>query len=251
MREAVLLGLGVLAAGGVLVFVGTLAVDLVVPRLPPSLEVRLFGSVGDALFEASASDDPRLSGLVERLAAHWPDCPYAFRVFVLEAEAPNAFALPGGAIGVTSALLNDVESENELAFVVAHELGHFHERHHLRSLGRGLLLGLIVGRAGPGTLMQLGPSLASRSFDRDQEREADAYGLELVFQEYGHVGSASGFFRSLEVAGGERLAAWAAYLSSHPVSRQRIEDLEALARARDWPVQGPVRSFPPPPTPLN
>ena len=73
-----------------------------------------------------------LQTLLDRVALHWPESPYAFHAVVWEASQPNAFALPGGWVAVTTGLLEGAGSENELAFVLGHELGHF--RGHVRPL---------------------------------------------------------------------------------------------------------------------
>lgn len=82
--------------------------------------------------------------LLERLVASWPEAPFTFELALVEEEEPNAMALPGGAILLTSGLLETVDSENGLAFVLAHELGHYAHRDHLRSLSRGLALGAVM-----------------------------------------------------------------------------------------------------------
>ena len=69
-----------------------------------------------------------------------------YQLFLLELDAPNAVAVPGGGIGLTPELLASVRSETGLAFVIAHELGHHQHRHILRGLGRRLILGLAADR---------------------------------------------------------------------------------------------------------
>ncbi|MCA9771470.1 MAG: M48 family metallopeptidase, partial [Myxococcales bacterium] len=133
------IGAVVLALGGVLI--GLL--EWGVPRLPPNFEARLFGrAVGCSPSEPSATEE-RLSALTNRLASHWEGNPYTFRVSVIDAPEPNAMAMPGGRILVTQGLLDRVESENELASVLGHELGHFHGRDHLRGLGRSAGIALL------------------------------------------------------------------------------------------------------------
>src|SRR4030095_7690097 len=95
--------------------------------------------------------DPRtaaVQALVDRLAAHWSDCPYAFRAGVLDEPDPNALALPRGTILVARGLRARVASENELAQVLGHELGHYRARDHLRGLGRGLAAQFVLSAIG-------------------------------------------------------------------------------------------------------
>jgi predicted Zn-dependent protease len=157
----------------------------------------------------------------------------------------NAAALPGGSVLVTTGLLDAVASENELAFVLAHELGHFAGRHHLRRLGRravyGLALAALTGSGGAaGDLGALTGELTSRGFDRDQEREADAFGLGLLAAEYGHVDGASELFDHLG-AGTPQVEQVVAYFSTHPAGRDRIDALLAEATKQGWSSAGELR----------
>jgi len=252
LREALVLVTGVLVVGFVAVLVLGWFLDRVLAFIPPSWEARVFESIGAGM-AGTDEEDPRsadLQALLDRLAARWPEAPYAFRISIAENDAPNAFAVPGGLVLVTSGFLERVESENELAFVLAHELGHFHNRDHIQSLGRGIAIALVwmaVGQSegGGASLMQLGQLLGARRFDREQESEADAFGLEIVYREYGHVEGADGFFAKLpdaepgEAGGIEKELA--GYLSTHPVSESRIEALAALARERGWSGQATPR----------
>jgi len=251
LREAAVLVAGIAGAGIALFVFLALAVELLVPWIPPSFEVRIFSSsrVAEALDSREGEADHRaefVKGLVDRLARHWPENPYAFHAVVLEEKTPNAVAIPGGLIAVTSGLLDQVETENELAFVLGHEIGHFRNRDHLRGIGRGVAFALVMGALGLGgaggaaNVASLSGQLAARGFDRGQERAADRFGLELVQQEYGHVAGAWEFFEHLpdpESAAGKEIAQ---YLATHPLSEDRIRALRALARERGWSQTGTV-----------
>ncbi len=179
------------------------------------------------------------------MAQAWPAAPYAFDVGVIEEPDPNALALPGGRILVTRGLLLNARSENELAFVLGHELGHFRNRDHLRSLGRGLVTGLLTSALGAATglggsnPLGLAQGFAERGFGRSQERDADAFALGLVYALYGHVAGADDFFERLTAdssrRGVGRLGRW---LSTHPLSQDRIASLQRLAQERGWRAEG-------------
>jgi Zn-dependent protease with chaperone function len=248
LGELALLVGGVAAAVVGLVVAVALCVDLLVPRLPVDVERRLFGSLGSLAAQAGEGHEARtaaLQGLVDRMASHWPESPYRFEVAILEAEAPNALAFPGGLIAVTTGLLEQADSENEVAFVIGHELGHYRSRDHLRGLGRSLALGLVfagLGLADSGaasSFAMLAGELTSRGFDRAQESRADAFGLALVHAEYGHVAGADDFFRRL-AADDTAVDRLAGYLSTHPLSAVRIEEMHDLARSRGWTFTGPL-----------
>jgi predicted Zn-dependent protease len=213
-----------------------------VAHVPASWEARLFPDFLTPEVEAPEEDEHRriLEELLARLAAHWPDNPYDLRIAVLRDDRPNALAFPGGVILITDGLLERAQTENELAFVMGHEFGHFRNRDHLRGLGRGLVLSLAFSAVrGSGVeLLAVVETLTLRSFGREQEREADAFGLELVQAEYGHVGAATDFFTRLAAPQNALERAAVSYLSTHPVSASRIEDLRALAEERGWPTGG-------------
>ena len=248
LKDAVVLVFGLAAVAALVVLVITRGVDLLAPRIPPQVEHRVFASL--ALdFAGQVDDDAELAGrvaqaqsLVDRLLVHWPEASTRYRVGLLASKEPNAAAFPGGWILVTEGLLSEVRSENELAFVLAHELGHFRNRDHLRRLGRGVVYGLalatLVRSSGPALdLATLVGELTTRGFDREQESAADLFGLELVHAEYGHVASAVDFFQRR--AGEEgRLDDLAIYLSTHPGSDDRASELRERAQRRGWAVEG-------------
>ncbi len=250
LREALVLVVGLVGVVAVLALGIGLAIDALVPLLPPGLESRLFSPSWFAHEGREDASDPRrtsVAALLERLAGHWQDNPYALRLAIWEEDRPNALAFPGGLVVVTTGLLDRAGSENELAFVLGHELGHFHNRDHLRGLGRGVAFALIaaaIGGSGAGDaakLAALSQQLAARGFDRDQERDADRFGLELVAAEYGHVAGALAFFDQLE-APDDGVDAWrAAYLSTHPVHDERIEALRDFAAERGFSRHGELR----------
>ena len=239
---------GTLAAGLSLIFVLIVLVlvfmvELALLLVSPEAEARVFQDWTPGDLVAVDADDQRLAGvdtLTRRLARHWPESPYRFRVAIDDSELPNAMAFPGGLIIVTTGLLNRVESENELAFVLGHEIGHFRNRDHLRMLGRGVLLGLSVSVLGQGSGSGLGLTIADftlRGFSRQQEADADEFGLALVYAEYGHVGEASRFFERIsEEYGGDH--GFYEYAATHPSPEDRINEIRELGRQRGWTDSG-------------
>ena len=255
LKEASTLIAGLVAVMVGLVLVAAWSVEIAVRFISPEAEARAFSSANlDSLVEeiGQLQEEHRrdVQRLLDQLLAHWEDAAYDFKVLVVDSGDANAAALPGGYIVVTSGLIEEVESENELAFVLGHELGHFHNRDHLRRLGRAvvysLALGIVFGSSGTSVpdLGGLAGNLTSRGFDRRQESEADRFGLSLVQAEYGHIGSSWQFFHRLSEAAGE-LEDLVAYLSTHPASSARIEELRRYAEQQGWPLEGEVRPFEP------
>lgn len=244
--------LGLLVIGGAFLGLAVLLVDSIVPHVPRSWEAKLFPDF-EALkhvpeTERDKLEQEELESLLSRLLEHWEREPFEMRVGLLDEDQPNALAFPGGLILVTSGLMKRVESENELAFVLAHELGHFQNRDHLKSLGRSLALALLAAafsRSGSvGDLAALSGDLAGRSFSREQEADADAFGLSLVVAEFGHLEGATDFFEKLPAPENVVERSLSSYFATHPLSKERVEDIIRLAEEKGWPAEGeltPVR----------
>ena len=247
--EAGTLVVGLTAIFVVIVVVLIFLVEIALYFVPAEKEAAFFGDwLPDDLITV-APDDDRLYEtqlLVDRLAFHWGDAPYEFRVEIDDSSVANAMALPGGLIVVTSGLLDQVESENELAFVLGHELGHYRNRDHMRALGRGVVLSLVFAVTTGSDAAQLGlrvSDLTLRSFSRRQEAAADEFGLALVYTQYGHVDEAWRLFERWD-DGDDSIIDVVTYLSTHPQPADPIEKLEALASREGWPLEGSVKGLP-------
>ena len=252
LREAVVLVVGVSAVLAVIVIIAAFGVDIAIRFIPPDFEAKVFSGlpVGELVeLEPEGEDSDRLAAaqdLLDRLVVSWPDCPYSFRLLLLPTEEVNALAIPGGWILLTSGLLDQVASENELAMVLGHELGHFYHRDHLRGLGRALVYGLalaaIFDRApGPATdLTTLGGKIAGRGFDREQESQADLFGIKMVQKLYGHVAESWIFFDRLTEGSPASTLPIGVYLETHPRAHDRSVELRQYAREQGWREQGDV-----------
>lgn len=242
LAEASLLvvGLGILFV--VIVVVLLFLVEISLRFVSVEKEAALFNNwLPNDLVTVSKTDDRLVAtqDLVDRLATHWPDSPYRFRVEIEDSESSNAMAFPGGLIVVTSGLLQQVESENELAFVLGHELGHFYNRDHIRALGRGIVISLVfVAATGgdAGTIGLAATDLTVSGFSRKQESRADAVALQLVNAEYAHVDEAWRLFERWRDASSHDYAI--SYFSTHPATENRIAELRELADLEGWSTVG-------------
>lgn len=244
LKEASILIVGLTMVFAAIAVLLIFFVDLVVPLIPAKAEAETLGAwIPDDIDLLEGEDQVVLQQLVDRLAEHWPENPYNFRIGVFDGGAPNALALPGGLILVTSELLDELESENELALVLGHEIGHYRNRDHLRMLGRGVVLSLLMTVAlGNGNGLDLGnhvSELALNTFGREQESQADRFGLSLVHAEYGHVNGSWRFFERLaeQESEADRLAS---YLTTHPASANRSDEIKDLASSQGWSIIGPL-----------
>ncbi len=220
-------------------------VEIALYFVSPDDEAKLFRDWLPEDLITVAPDDERLYQtelLLDRLSRHWPDTPYTFRIEIDDSEISNAMALPGGLVIVTQGLLDQVESENELAFVLGHELGHFKNRDHLRALGRGMVLSMFFAAVTGNDVAGIGIKVADvtlRGFSRRQETRADQFGLAIVNAEYGHVNEAWRLFKRWESSGSLSFKL-GSYLSTHPDTGDRIVDMQRYAEREFWRVDGDV-----------
>jgi predicted Zn-dependent protease len=165
---------------------------------------------------------------------------HRFRFEVAEDATPNAFAAPGGLIVVHTGLLTAARGPDEVAGVLAHEVMHVTLRHSMRQLvlraGVGAGVQLLVGspEGAAGVLTAAASNLATLGFSREQEREADSSGLDLLERAALPPDGLVEFFGRLATESG----APPALLSTHPAPNDRSSRLRAeIARRGAWPVR--------------
>lgn len=166
---------------------------------------------------------------------------FAWQGFLIKDPSINAFALPGGYMGVHLGLIAAVSNRDELASVLAHELSHITQRHISRLFAQqsqqtplmlgAMLLGIIAAGKNPNAasaLMVGGQAAATQSqlnFSRDMEREADRVGYAVMLQAgYDGTGFVS-MFQKLQQASRLNDNGSYPYLRSHPLTTERIADM--------------------------
>jgi Zn-dependent protease with chaperone function len=124
-----------------------------------------------------------------------------FIVTVINSKTVNALAYPGNRIVIYTGLLDKLDTEEELSFVLAHELGHYKNNDHIRAMGRGViltaLLTVLSGNTGsetPGVFLKL----LDLKYSRIQEEKADLYALNLLYDAYGDVSGAFSFMDKMD-----------------------------------------------------
>jgi predicted Zn-dependent protease len=243
-RRAVLHGLAAAAAtvplaGCDQVDIGWLARKLVPPEAEAALGREAFRQI---LNQTPVARDPDLqayvTGIGERIVqasnSPYPD----WRFVVFEGEQANAFALPGGYVGVYTGMLDIAANEAQLATVLGHEVGHVNARHgaeriiteHAITLAlrlTAMLLAFGDVRILPDLLVALGGSAAElgivRPFSRAQELEADALGLEYMAQAGYQPTEAVAFWQRMQQFSGN--GGLPPFLATHPSNAKRIEEL--------------------------
>ena len=168
---------------------------------------------------------------------------FAWDVFLIRDKSVNAFALPGGFMGVHLGLIAVVSSRDELASVIAHELSHVTQRHIARmqdQQGRttpfliaGMILGVLAASRSPdaaGAVIMGGTAGSAQgqlNFSRDMEREADRLGFNVHAQAGFDSQGFVGMFQKLQQATRLSDNGNYPYLRSHPLTTERIGDMQA------------------------
>ena len=222
---------------GVYIVLG-IAVDLIVPRISPEFEKKLVASFAFTSKDELSDSEKKLQELLISLEEK-SDLPYELTISIDKNSAVNALALPGGHIRVFSGLIKKVSSENEIAFVLSHEMGHFKNRDHLKGLGRMLVfMALSVAITGSDSSISqyLAQSLmlTELGFSRKQETKADEYAMDILYLQYHHVGGATILFEKLAKENKEEFMGH--YLSSHPAYKKRIQHLKEYAKGNGYTI---------------
>jgi predicted Zn-dependent protease len=189
-----------------------------------------FGEVQDSQLNRYVSQ------IGNRMAAssHRPHMPYSFRV--VNAAYVNAYAFPGGSIAATRGIMLSLENEAELASLLGHELGHVNARHAAEQMSKGQLTQAIVGGVSvlagtqsaalgdlAGQLGQIGAGALLASYSRDNEREADALGMEyMVAAGYGSEGFV-GLMDMLNGMSKHKNTTVDLMFATHPMSQERYD----------------------------
>ena len=205
------------------------AIDTAADHLSYEQETQLFNKIPmqlSELFGETPKKNKRLQALVDQLQK-CSSLPTPTSVSTISETSPNAIAFPGGKMLVFEGLLEHVQSENGLAFVLAHELGHFINRDHLKGVGRQLVLvslsAMLTG-ANSSISRILTPSIQLNSARFSQQREslADITALEILTCHYGHLSGSTEFFESMKDIDNPSFSL-SHYFSSHPEMRKRIQ----------------------------
>lgn len=161
------------------------------------------------------------------------------RLYLLRSPQANAFMLPNGAMALFTGLMLRTVEEAELAFVIAHEIGHYAERHseeRWTTLHRtGNLLNLVAFAAGAtgeyqaGAIAEFGIVAALFAYSRDQEREADRFAVERMTAAGYPLRAGAELFAGLLAEERARPTAIPTLFATHPPTRERVRTLERLA----------------------
>jgi predicted Zn-dependent protease len=173
--------------------------------------------------------------------------PFDYDFYVIEDDELNAFAVPGGNIYVHTGLILKARNVSELIGVMGHEVGHVYHRHVAQNYRRQrntgiaqqlgvLTVGVLAGGAAAqaaNLLTGVGAMAYLNQFGREAEREADAFAVEVLPKAGYDPHGLTSFFQTLIQQYGDT---GDSFLSSHPATHERIENTNALIRAKDLPA---------------
>ena len=228
------LGLGKASIAFALASAAAVAVVLFSPQwLAPLIPSSVDQKLGDALvgdfggrFCSTPAGNAALKKLVRGLDKH----PDNLRVEVAKIDMINAVALPGGNVILFDGLVKQAKSPDEVAGVLAHEIGHVREKHVMQALLRQMGLAVVLGGV-DGNSGALVNNMLAMSYSRGSEAEADAHSMKVLADaDISPVGTASFFDRLAKMDGSagvlKKESGIAGYLSSHPLSAARKEAFE-------------------------
>ncbi len=167
--------------------------------------------------------------------------PVGLKVIVMPNGATNAFATPGGYIYILLGLIEDAETPDEVAGVLAHEIGHVAARDGTRKVlqttGVSFLFGMVLGDfTGGGALVVGTQALTESAYSREAETRADAFAVDLMSRAGANPSGLAAFFRRIAKDEGNSSSALQ-LLSSHPLTPDRIRMLESAgAPAANRPI---------------
>ncbi len=199
-------------------------------------------------------NDPEIEGYIQNLGyslvSGASEGTTDFHFFVIADPTINAFALPGGYIGVHSGLITNTDSESELASVMAHEIAHVTQRHIARAIAAaegtqyatllaviaGILIGTQNSQAGQAAIAGASAAGAQSqlNFTRTNEKEADRVGIGMLAKAGYDPRAMPTFFEKLDTAS-RYYSRPPEFLSTHPVTTSRIAD--SRGRAEQYPYK--------------
>lgn len=244
LKSFFILTTGTIASIFIILFVISLFADFIVSFIPVEYEQTLFKdkNIGDLMIDGDAGTSEEVQQYLQALVNSLHELSgneysdHRFKVSLNSMIQPNAFAAPGGHIVVTVGLLKSVTSENGLAMVLAHEIGHHYERHPLRGLGRGLVVAFFLSAISGFDVGGYADKFVERTafigqlaYSRKQETASDYIAVDLLQKKYGHANGASEFFSYIKNSS-EHDNEPPIFLSTHPSTQERLDYLKQVER---------------------
>ena len=257
LKEFFILSVGVLGLIFIAVIILSLLAETLAVYVPFETEQDLIPEIWTQIepeIESETSKQTReyMQSLSDRLAVHM-QLPEKMEITVhyVEDDIVNAFATIGGHIFIYQGLLDELHSENALAMVIAHEMAHVYHRHPIIALGRGVVIGLLLSAISGansdlfvGQIINETGMIVLLNFNRDQESEADITALNAVNGLYHHVAGTNDLFKALMQAHDPDELEPPVFLSTHPLTQDRIDDLIEYAQEKGWDTDTELTPIP-------
>ena len=237
---------------GGLLFIIHLVISQIVDHISPEKEIELYHKYNFLKFNIHSSyivpEVPK--NLVHFVNELWN--PYVSTsnlrpsLNIINTPTENAYMLFGGQMLLTKDIIKNAKYENELAMVICHELGHFYKRHIINQMSQKIVWSIIdFFLSFSYSTMTVNQSInffADQNFRRDQETEADQFGLDCLHKKYGHVNGSKLFFQRISQKQQKNsfVGQIPEFLSTHPHPQNRIEDLENYSKEKAYSQDGPL-----------
>jgi Zn-dependent protease with chaperone function len=162
--------------------------------------------------------------------------PYSLEVFISDSQSVNAMAVIGGTIIVTQGMMNALKNENELTFVLGHEMGHFKHRDHLKGISSAVvltLLSMFISQSNSTTIINHILQMQQMQYSRKQESQADEFGVDMLVCRYQNATGAFDLFARMTTE--DR---WSDFMLTHPNFSTRVEKIEQYIKNRGYQDNG-------------
>jgi predicted Zn-dependent protease len=258
LKEFFILVVGVFGLLAIILVSLSLAAEHLAQYVPFSAEQRIATLYENTLpADISVSPDEEkiqryLQSLADQLAvAEKLEPGMTIKMHYVNDDTVNAFATLGGHVVMFRGLLEKVPDENTLAMVMAHEIAHIKHRHPIKALGRAVIVGVAIGliSTNMGDSMTSGilgdaGLLTTLKFSRDQETQSDNTAMNAMANHYGHVTGADKLFEILQQEHDSNGLRVPQFLSTHPLSEQRIQNVNSRAVQSGWSLKQKVTPLP-------
>lgn len=257
LKDFFVLSAGVLGAIALCAFLLGVFAERLALHIPFTIEQQIMQNIDNTNTENNTENNNSeiqlyLDELGDKLLAHI-DLPedITIKINYIDEPTENAFAGLAGQISIYRGLIELLPDENALAMVIAHEIAHIKHRDPVVALGRGVVVGLFLSAiAGTSTdrfvssIINNTGTLTVLGFSRKQERHADEIALKALAAYYGHVNGADTLFKVFLKTEDHLDSHTPEFFSTHPLSDNRIDDVQKQADKNGWSTTGKLVALP-------
>lgn len=227
-----------------ILFIWLVLIPLIVDYGVNKISIETEAKIGDALFSSmigSFKQDSIGTIYIQRFYDHLNiQSPYQVKVFLVESNEINAFAMPGGYIVVHDSILKLMEKPEELASLLLHEYSHIELRHSLKTMvnqaSTYIAIILLVGNTGDlsALLLQKANDLKNLQYSRQLEKEADMNGIRLMLKSGINPKGSISLFEKLQNKTGNHQSE---FLSTHPLFETRLNYIKSIVDTSSYNIQ--------------